>query len=391
MGDSRINYLGENGKSWSPVRGCSRVSEGCRNCWAERDAIRRAKPGEQCHGLVRPAHLVTRTQEHRDSSGAYIDQTDSTVRVGPRWTGEVRLIEKDLDAPLRWGGAQRIAVCFGGDLFHEKVKREWIVDVFGVMAVAAAREYANATGGCFHRPADGVTLQRCGDTTYHWPKHLSGPHAFLVLTKRAPRMRELLSSGSFREEVSRAAFRWAHNRRDAGYLADCISASDNPCATGRAGRLWPLPNVWLGVSAEDQPRADERIPHLLETPAAVRWVSLEPLLGPVDHHPSYFHAERCNPRCAYPSVCRSTSGQGLSWVVVGGESGPGARPFNLEWAEQIIEQGRAAGCAVYIKQLGAASFAYDRHGKPFRVPLRDRKGADPLEWPEDLRVREMPR
>ena len=144
----------------------------------------------------------------------------------------------------------------------------------------------------------------------------------------------------------------------------------------------PLRNLWLGVSVEDQATADARIPLLLQTPAAVRFVSLEPLLGPMDLR----------------QYVRPTKGfivpyyANLNWVIVGGESGPGARPFDLAWARSAIAQCRAAGVACFVKQLGA----HPEQGietVPLRMMslgLRDRKGADPAEWPEDLRVREYP-
>jgi len=140
----------------------------------------------------------------------------------------------------------------------------------------------------------------------------------------------------------------------------------------------PLPNVWLGTTVEDQRRANERIPHLLRTPAAVRFLSCEPLLGPVD----LTHA-----RCSPPSE------ESIDWVIVGGESGHGARPFDLTWAQSIVEQCRGAGVAVFVKQLGARPehpMAYDFKSDTLRLKLRDRKGGDMDEWPADLRVREYP-
>jgi protein gp37 len=147
---------------------------------------------------------------------------------------------------------------------------------------------------------------------------------------------------------------------------------------------WPLPNVWLGVSVEDQKTADERIPLLLKTPAAVRFVSYEPALGPVDF-------ERW--------VDRTTDGSGIDWLIIGGESGPGARPCDIEWIRSAVRQCKAAGVAVFMKQLGA------KPGKSIRAPdsdhsgrdywepikLKSRKGGDPTEWPADLRVREFPK
>ena len=125
-----------------------------------------------------------------------------------------------------------------------------------------------------------------------------------------------------------------------------------------------------GVSAENQETADARIPVLLETPAAVRWVSLEPLMGPVDLE-----------KWLGPNLTAK-----IAWVVCGGESGPGARVFRAEWAREILQQCRAADVPFFMKQMGAAF----NDGR-FTLRLRHRAGADPGEWPEDLRVREYPR
>jgi protein gp37 len=137
------------------------------------------------------------------------------------------------------------------------------------------------------------------------------------------------------------------------------------------GKLYPPPrNVWLGVSVEDQQRADERIPRLCNTPAAVRFLSVEPLLGPVELR--FLHL--------------------IQWVIVGGESGHGARPCNVAWVRSIVRQCKAAGVSCFVKQLGSRRFdSFYRAGvADQRVTLRDRKGGDPEEWPEDLRVRDFP-
>jgi len=140
----------------------------------------------------------------------------------------------------------------------------------------------------------------------------------------------------------------------------------------------PMPNVHLGVSVEDQATADERIPLLLQTPTAVRWISYEPALGPVDLRPFLWKIDDL------------AGDVRVDWVVIGGESGPGARPFDLAWARSAIAQCRAAGVPVFVKQLGAQPF--------YRIPegtaglgLRDRKGGSMEEWPDDLRVREFPK
>lgn len=139
-----------------------------------------------------------------------------------------------------------------------------------------------------------------------------------------------------------------------------------------------LENVWLGVSVEDQATADERIPLLLQTPDAVRWVSYEPALVGVDFR-------------KYVDVMRAMNVDGvvLNWLVIGGESGPGARPFDLAWARSAIAQGRAAGVPVFCKQLGTRP-EYDSGPNRISFKLRDSKGGDWGEWPEDLRMREWP-
>jgi protein gp37 len=155
-------------------------------------------------------------------------------------------------------------------------------------------------------------------------------------------------------------------------------------------RSWPEnmpPNVWLGVSAEDQRRADERIPLLLQTPAAVRFVSAEPLLGPVDlsavrHQLGAESFATVNVLVEKDSLNRGHDRPRLDWVIVGGESGPGARPMRLEWARSLVTQCREAGVAVFCKQIGTVA-AWD-------LGSRDAKGGRMEDWPVDLRVREFP-
>ena len=319
--------------TWNPVRGCSIVSKGCTNCYAMKQAHRFNGPGMAYEGLT------------------------TTTAGGPVWTGKVRLVPELLDVPLRWRKPRRVFVNSMSDLFHESVPDNFIADVFGVMAVAGSGQFFGA-GGIGRRIG---TKYDKGLTN---PKPVRafgvryGPHKFQILTKRPLRMNGLLNSYYFRCSVSRAAYRFAHDRVCAGGLADDIDS----------GGQWPLPNVWLGVSVEDQDTADERIPPLLQTPATVRFLSCEPLLedvtifsldGPID----------------VPDGMRSP----LDWVIVGGESGPGARPCDVAWIRSIVQQCKATKVSVFVKQLGA------RHLK-----LRDRKGGDPTEWPDDLRVREFP-
>ncbi|HVL65753.1 MAG TPA: phage Gp37/Gp68 family protein [Vicinamibacterales bacterium] len=205
-------------------------------------------------------------------------------------------------------------------------------------------------------------------------------HTFQVLTKRPARMREMVQ------------------------LIDALRGGSSLYAN------WPLPNVWLGVSVENQRFADERIPLLLQTPAAVRFISAEPLLGPLElRHDWLYEYRNLNPVKAI--VPAGAPLPRLSWVIVGGESGKGARPFDLAWARSIVQQCQAAGTAVFVKQLGAkpleffrrrpedpqhvegwtAVYSGDQASWYRYLRLKDKKGGTPDEWPhEGLRVREFP-
>jgi len=246
------------------------------------------------------------------------------TKAGPVWTGEVRLNDAVLDQPLRWRRPRRIFVCAHGDLFHEAIPDEWIDSVFSVMARA--------------------------------PRHV-----FLVLTKRPARMRHYINDT---REI------W-HTSWGAG---DALSTTHIP---------WRWPHVWLGVSVENQRTADERIPMLLATPAARRWISAEPLLGPVDLR--YLQpgepATEIDALAGTHGVLRPHRGRckSLDWVVVGGESGPRARQCDVQWARDIVRTCAATGTPCFVKQLGSNS--------DYRAT---KKGADPMEWPADLRVRQWP-
>lgn len=163
-------------------------------------------------------------------------------------------------------------------------------------------------------------------------------------------------------------------------------------------RLFPedvLASCWLGTSTENQPTADERIPHMLRCPAAVRFLSVEPMLGPVDLRNIRLGTHRGEPHYgdALTGFDASTSppihnSDGVSWVIVGGESGHGARGCSTAWIRSIVEQCRSASVPCFVKQLGARPFDDPVDG-PF-ITLRDKKGGDLSEWPADLRVREFP-
>lgn len=287
--------------SWPIVNGCRRVSEGCRNCYAERLTATRLAHTPKYEGLAR------------------------MTASGPQWTGKTRLWEPELAAPLKVKKPSRIFVADMGDLFYEGVSDEDIDRVFAVMALASR-------------------------------------HTFQVLTKRPERMRQYFNGGADL------------------YIRLCVAARklrDEPWLHEDEPFPWPLPHCWLGVSVEDQATADQRIPLLLQTPAAVRFVSYEPALSAVDFSGKgwigCFHAtgtqQNDHSRCA-PT---------LDWIIVGGESGPQARPFDLAWARQMVAQCKAAGCACFYKQGGSSNPC-----------LHDRKGGHFDCFPEDLKVREFP-
>ncbi len=181
---------------------------------------------------------------------------------------------------------------------------------------------------------------------------------------------------------------------------------------GNARRLLPKawiknglpPQAWLGISVVNQEEADRDIPKLLEIPARIRWLSCEPLLGPVDlkqHMPKpLYHCSECGREKArnYCAKCGTSDNTatnqiiGVDWVIVGGESGPHARGMNLDWARSIVNQCEDAGVACFVKQLGARPFDTNP-GNPIQhreLRPRHRKGGDPLEWPDELRVRQFP-
>jgi len=294
-------------------------------------------------------HCYAATMNHRFGGPDYVKGADTP-----------RLNEEALLQPLKWKAPRRIFVCSMTDLFMDEHPNQWIAAVFAIMAA-------------------------------------SPHHTFQVLTKRAARMRSW--------------FEWMASEHTGGAVTPLRKAnlSAHEIMRGRApggARIeapsWPLPNVWLGVSAENQERADERIPDLLATPAAVRFVSAEPLLGPIrldrleeDELGTHYDALSGSYEGGDPE------GPSLSWVIVGGESGPGARPCDVSWIRSIKDQCVSARVACFVKQLGAKPLqrmiygaaigneGAQVHAEPLH--LKDRKGGDPAEWPADLRVREMPR
>jgi len=309
-------------ETWNPVVGCSVTSPGCKNCYAMKMAARLEAMGTP--------HYAGLTEK---------------INGKAVWTGKVaQASEKTLTQPLRWKKPRMIFVNSMGDLFHPDVPYEWIAEVFGVMAVA---------GQPFHGKGDGHEISGSWQTSdgrdipVRWPNLGHGPHVFQVLTKQSDRMRRTVNSISFREKAASAAYRFAHDRICAGGLARDIETGSN----------WPLKNVWLGVSAEDQKRADERIPALLDTPAAVRFVSVEPQLENIDLT-AIHDARRCYQKtfdALEPDYVSQLNCASIDWVICGAESGPGRRPFNEDWARSLRDQCEAAGTPFFLKQMPAAT------------------------------------
>jgi protein gp37 len=286
--------------TWQPITGCSVVSPGCTNCYAMKLA-------------------GTRLQHHPSRAGL-----TTMSKAGPVWNGQVRFNEQWAIQPLGWSKPRRIFVCAHGDLFHESVPDEWIDKVFAVMALAPQ-------------------------------------HTFQVLTKRAKRMREYLRNHETHYHIMDLVCELTlEHTLDVVLIAGPQFEEHAPAGPKVRLSEWPIRNVWLGVSAEDQKRANERIPDLLATPAAVRFVSAEPLLSAInlrrlriapDHHTMIDALD------GY-AIADSISGSGqeltqLDWVIVGGESGKGARPMHPDWARSLRDQCAAAAVPYFFKQWGA--------------------------------------
>jgi len=376
--------------SWPVVNGCRRKSAGCERCYAEQLASTRLRHQPKYKGLA-----------------VY-------GKNGPRWTGETRLWRPDLSMPLRKRGAYKIFVADMGDLFYEGVPDEVIDQVFGVM------------WACLY------------------DRHEVPWHTFQVLTKRAERMLRYLSAGDLPERWARAAVNLGGGRDPDGIYDQTLTMA----------RKGPHPRIWLGISAENQQTLDERYPYLAQCPAAVRWISYEPALEEVDFGLQSATCGCCHrwpsrwvrlrqrvwgdwPRAgllAEPGIYRASSNRhgalsvlvdgtrvrrpvaelGIKpdefeclpapdWIVIGGESGRRARPFNVAWAESALDQAEVGGVAVFLKQFGSNTRIGPEarpEGWPvgslcaleggYRVKLDAAKGGDMHEWPERFRVRQFP-
>jgi protein gp37 len=298
--------------TWPIVAGCEYESPGCANCWAVRDSWRLAH---------HPNPAV---------SNPYAGTVRKTADGKLIWTGVVRTLPERLTWPLGWRKRKRIFVCSQADLFHPAVPFEFIAAVYGVMVTA------------------------------HW-------HTYQVLTKHAARMLEffewLLGDPGPVERINGAMDTWVRDPRErAAFRSTCSSLVASFC--------WPPANVWVGVTVEDQKRADERIPLLLQAPVALRWISAEPLLEEVNV------ASWLAPKGALGQD-RARS-RWISWVVAGGESAQTrrtTREFDVAWARSLLAQCVESGTAFFMKQLGT-------------VPVQDGISLPGMQWPSDTRRRE---
>jgi protein gp37 len=297
--------MGDNTKiSWTDATvnvnvGCSRVSAGCQHCYAEQVVA----------GLARKMAAV-----NPETAAFYADLTQPSSS-GPRWTGVVKLHEEHLQLPIQWRRGRRIFLNSLSDTFHESLTDDSIARVFAMMAAAPQ-------------------------------------HTFQVLTKRPARMEAFFRKVSLGDVVDVARTFVAKRKfQSKDLIYDHLLTIKN--------NVWPLPNVWLGVSVEDQKTADERIPLLLQTPAEIRFLSCEPLLAPVAvsqrlgrfiYWPYFIgpckHGRhpwtRCEDGCDYTS--------GIDWVICGSESGMGHRPMDLDWARSLRDQCVASKVAFFYKQ-----------------------------------------
>jgi protein gp37 len=247
-----LNLPGYKGETWNPVIGCSKVSEGCKNCYAEKMAAR-----------VYHCTLNNPTVAHL----SYCEVLNDDLR----WNGETVLIEERLTEPAKWRQPRLVFVCSMGDLFHKTVS--------------------------FY------TIDKVMEQMMLHPRHI-----YIVLTKRAGRMAEYFNGGGF---------------------MSCVPAEKRP-------------HIFLGVTAENQQQANMRIPYLNSIASAVKLVSVEPMLGPVDLiNLNNGRTDAFNPADA-----------GIDWVICGGESGHNARPMHPDWVRSLRNQCQAAGVAFFFKQWG---------------------------------------
>lgn len=276
---------------WNPVTGCSKVSEGCRNCYA----------------------FALHDMRHK----AFMEGKKLPQQYAKPFS-EIQLFPDRLEQPLKWKKPRRVFVNSMADLFHPDVPFDFIDQVFAVMA-------------------------------------LCPQHTFQILTKRPERMLEYLTKPTSPFSIDKLADISPY-MEEWGWISPEDAANIAPPGSALPKwPEWPLPNVWLGTSVENQKAADERITLLLQTPAAVRFLSCEPLLGPVDlQKVRYKDQVTINALTGmhdwkYPPA---NPEQRIHWVIVGGESGQNARPMHPDWVKSLRDQCQDAGVPFFFKQWG---------------------------------------
>jgi len=344
--------IGWTGETWNPIIGCRATSPGCKNCYAARQAYR--------------IPLLMRGRNPNATS--VYDGLAKMTKGRVRWTGQFRYIPERLVETLRWQVGKRIFLGSMTDVCHPLVPHHWRLPIWAVMALTPRHTYQVLT----KHPEDMVRF-------YEW----------LTKGRQSDCLNRIIN------EAARIHDTWP-GRRPA-WLTQAVEDIDT----------WPLPNVEIGVTAEDQNTYDYRARHLIQVPAAVRFFSLEPLLGPINLR--LFDA-------LTDFDCYSLH-ERIHGVIVGGETGAGARPCEVSWVRHIVGQCDEAELNAYVKQLGRvvidrndAGFMGEsetdwpddtRHhdwtpfrahyqGAPVRIVLHNKAGADPEEWPRDLRRQDVP-
>lgn len=298
-------------KTWNPIVGCSKVSAGCKNCYAIR--------------------MAWRLQHIGHSAEKYTGTVEKTAGGQLNWTGKVNIIEKEFVKPFTWEKPSMVFVNSESDLFHESVPFETIRVLFGVMSVC------------------------------DW-------HTFQILTKRPQRMVEFFK---WLEDTDPD---WQNDPAHDAYDLCTVYGVETGCGSAFETEAWPLKNVWLGVSVENQLAADERIPLLLKVPAAVRFLSCEPLLGPVDLSLYFSGANN------YGVSPNGEKWETLHWIIAGGESGKDARPMHPDWARSLRDQCQKVGIAFFFKQWGEwKPFGACDSRKPYYGTFKNNPG----DWNDD--------
>lgn len=369
--------MGQNSKiEWTthtlnPWRGCTKISEGCTRCYA--DTMSKRNPATL--GVWGPNGTRVVASEamwkeplkwNRDAQAAYDDWHTHEMDMGP--------------PPER-----------------PRVFCASLADVFENWQGPMSDSEGNTWTTHWHLPLgwgslEPLTMDHVRDRLFRLID--ATPNLdWLLLTKRPENIAKMMPT-----------------RQSVPVTDDAEDAPDGALVDGavRCGNSWERefrPNVWLGVSVENQEQADKRIPLLLQTPAAVRFLSCEPLLGPIDYLASWLVGcsdVHLRPRLEQDRLAqRDRHLRSIDWVIIGGESGPGARPCNIEWIRDIVRQCKAAGTSCFVKQLGSRPLndqtiprelqgVIEAGGPGYFLPLKDKKGGNMEEWPTDLRVREFP-